>query len=65
MVSYYFNILSSLLNKQAIMMAVAQSDVEILGITTVEGNSTVDKTTINALRVLNVCNAKVLENASF
>ena len=46
-------------------MAVAQSDVEILGITTVEGNSTVDNTTTNALRVLNVCNAKVWENVSF
>jgi inosine-uridine nucleoside N-ribohydrolase len=36
----------------AILLALASSEVELLGITTVHGNQTVDKTTVNALKVL-------------
>jgi inosine-uridine nucleoside N-ribohydrolase len=36
----------------AILLAIASPEVELLGITTVGGNSTLDKTTVNALRVL-------------
>ena len=44
---------------QAIMMALVQPEVEILGITTVEGNAPVSDTTRNALRILNLCQVKV------
>jgi inosine-uridine nucleoside N-ribohydrolase len=36
----------------ALLLALASSEVEVLGITTVAGNQTVDKTTRNALKVL-------------
>ena len=36
----------------ALLLAVASPEVELIGVTTVAGNQTVDKTTANALRVL-------------
>ena len=36
----------------AILLALASPEVDVLGITTVGGNSTLEKTTVNALRVL-------------
>src|SRR3954466_378459 len=36
----------------AILLALASPEVELVGITTVSGNQTLDKTTSNALRVL-------------
>lgn len=36
----------------AILLALASPEVELLGVTTVAGNSTLDKTTVNALKVL-------------
>ena len=36
----------------ALLLAVASPEVELVGVTTVSGNQTVDKTTNNALRVL-------------
>src|SRR5688572_21042647 len=36
----------------AILLALASPEVELLGITTVHGNQTVEKTTVNALKVL-------------
>ena len=36
----------------AILLALASPEVELLGITTVQGNQTVEKTTANALRIL-------------
>jgi inosine-uridine nucleoside N-ribohydrolase len=36
----------------AILLALASPEVELLGITTVHGNQTLDKTTLNALKVL-------------
>src|SRR5207244_5252973 len=36
----------------ALLLAVASPEVELIGVTTVAGNQTVDKTTNNALRVL-------------
>ena len=36
----------------AILLAVASPEVELIGITTVAGNTTIDKTTSNALRIL-------------
>ena len=36
----------------AILLALASPEVELLGITTVHGNQTLDKTTVNALKVL-------------
>jgi inosine-uridine nucleoside N-ribohydrolase len=42
----------------AIMLAVNSPELEILGITTVSGNVHVDKTSINALRVLNLLGAQ-------
>src|SRR5437868_14201789 len=36
----------------ALLLAVASPEVELLGVTTVAGNQTVEKTTANALRVL-------------
>lgn len=43
---------------QAIMMAFCHPDVEIEAITTVSGNVGVDKTTANALKILDVLNAE-------
>ena len=37
------------------MLAVASPEVELVGVTTVVGNQTVEKTTVNALRVLELC----------
>ena len=39
----------------ALMLAVASPEVELVGVTTVVGNQTVEKTTANALRVLELC----------
>ena len=36
----------------ALLLALASPEVELVGVTTVSGNSTLDKTTANALRVL-------------
>src|SRR5205814_2719967 len=36
----------------ALLLALASPEVELLGVTTVAGNQTVDKTTANALRIL-------------
>src|SRR6476469_8508454 len=35
----------------ALLLAVASPEVELIGVTTVAGNTTIDKTTHNALRV--------------
>ena len=43
----------------AIMMAVAVSDVEIMGVTTLGGNITLEQTTKNALQTLEVCDAEI------
>ena len=39
----------------ALMLALASPEVELLGVTTVAGNQTLEKTTANALRVLELC----------
>jgi inosine-uridine nucleoside N-ribohydrolase len=39
----------------ALMLALASPEVELLGVTTVAGNQTVEKTTANAIRVLELC----------
>ena len=36
----------------ALLLALASPEVELVGVTTVSGNQTLDKTTANALRVL-------------
>src|SRR5262249_56778571 len=36
----------------ALLLALASPELELLGVTTVSGNQTVDKTTANAIRVL-------------
>ena len=36
----------------AILLALASPELELVGVTTVSGNQTLDKTTANALRVL-------------
>ena len=36
----------------ALLLALASPEVELLGVTTVSGNQTLDKTTANAIRVL-------------
>ena len=38
----------------ALLLALASPELEVLGVTTVHGNQTVDKTTANALRVLDL-----------
>src|SRR5690349_9562342 len=38
----------------AILLAVASPEVELLGVTTVAGNATIERTTANALRVLDL-----------
>lgn len=38
----------------AILLAAASDNIDLVGITTVSGNQTVDKTTLNALRILSV-----------
>ncbi|MGY4707442.1 nucleoside hydrolase [Candidatus Bipolaricaulota sp. J31] len=43
----------------AIVLACAAEEIELLGITTVAGNQTVDKTTHNALRILTLIGAEV------
>jgi pyrimidine-specific ribonucleoside hydrolase len=39
----------------ALMLAVASPELELVGVTTVAGNQTVEKTTTNALKVLELC----------
>jgi len=39
----------------ALLLALASPEVDLLGVTTVAGNSTLDKTTVNALKVLELC----------
>lgn len=43
----------------AIMMAVADPDIEILGVTTLGGNISLEQTTKNALQTLEVCGADI------
>ena len=38
----------------ALLLALASPEVEVLGVTTVHGNQTLEKTTANALRVLDL-----------
>ena len=38
----------------ALLLALASPEVELLGVTTVHGNQTLEKTTANALRVLDL-----------
>ncbi len=40
---------------QAILMILAQSDIELLAVTTVFGNTHLENTSVNALRVLKLC----------
>ena len=42
----------------ALLLAVASPEVNLLGVTTVAGNSTLDKTTLNALKVLELSGQK-------
>ncbi len=39
----------------ALMLTLASPEVELLGVTTVAGNQTIEKTTANAIRVLELC----------
>jgi inosine-uridine nucleoside N-ribohydrolase len=39
----------------ALMLALASPELDLLGVTTVAGNQTLEKTTANALRILEVC----------
>src|SRR3954469_18466118 len=39
----------------ALMLAVASPELELVGVTTVAGNQTLEKTTANALRILELC----------
>jgi inosine-uridine nucleoside N-ribohydrolase len=39
----------------AIILALFTKEIELLGISTVSGNSTIEKTTMNAINVLNMC----------
>jgi inosine-uridine nucleoside N-ribohydrolase len=39
----------------ALMLAVSSPEVELIGVTTVAGNQTIEKTTTNALKVLELC----------
>lgn len=41
---------------QAIMLALAAPNVELLGVTCVHGNTTIDNVCKNTLRVLQACN---------
>ena len=41
---------------QAIFMALAAPDIEVIALTTVRGNADLEDTTRNALRVLSICN---------
>jgi inosine-uridine nucleoside N-ribohydrolase len=47
----------------AILLALAADDIELLGVTTVAGNQTVEKTTLNALRVATMAGARDLKIA--
>ena len=42
---------------EAIMMALSRSDVQVLAITCVSGNTNVDQAVYNTQRVLHVCKA--------
>jgi purine nucleosidase/pyrimidine-specific ribonucleoside hydrolase len=43
----------------ALLLALASPEVELVGVTTVAGNQTLDKTTANALRVLELAGAEI------
>ena len=43
----------------ALLLALASPEVELVGVTTVAGNQTLDKTTANALRVLELASAEI------
>jgi inosine-uridine nucleoside N-ribohydrolase len=43
----------------ALLLALASPEIELLGVTTVAGNQTVEKTTVNALRVLELAGRNV------
>ena len=48
----------------ALLLALASPEVELLGVTTVAGNSTLDKTTVNALKVLELCDRREIPVAA-
>jgi inosine-uridine nucleoside N-ribohydrolase len=48
----------------ALLLALASPEVEVLGVTTVHGNQTLDKTTANALRVLELAGRGDIEVAA-
>ena len=43
----------------ALLLALASPEVELLGVTTVAGNQTLEKTTANAIRVLELAGADI------
>jgi inosine-uridine nucleoside N-ribohydrolase len=43
----------------ALLLALASPEIELVGVTTVAGNQTLDKTTANAIRVLEVAGAEI------
>lgn len=45
----------------AIILAGFNSNIELLGISTAAGNQTVEKTTLNALKMLTVCNLEHID----
>ena len=48
----------------ALLLALASPEVDLLGVTTVAGNSTLDKTTVNALKVLELCDRREIPVAA-
>jgi inosine-uridine nucleoside N-ribohydrolase len=48
----------------ALLLALASPEVELLGVTTVHGNQTLDKTTVNALRILELAGRGDVEVAA-
>jgi len=48
----------------ALLLALASPEVSLLGVTTVAGNSTLDKTTVNALKVLELSDHEVVPVAA-
>jgi pyrimidine-specific ribonucleoside hydrolase len=48
----------------ALLLALASPEVDLLGVTTVAGNSTLDNTTVNALKVLELCDRREIQVAA-